>query len=262
MPGTEPYQHPSFSQPADTKVALWRYLDWFKFKWLVESSRLYMPSVKDFPDQLEGTAPQGEVDWWESSVRAASSPEQRDIIIMNRDKMLAFTKMFRPHYYVSCWHMNDAENTRMWHEYTQGPTSVAIRTTLPKLRQALPRYVEIGVVHYIDYQTDRLRETLNMFEYVMHKNAGPFAFEQELRAVALHPHEANVANHKHFTDNLYECEGQPTSRVFAPPIDLPLFIDAVVLHPASSDAHEVAVRTMCAEHRLPQPLHSVCASKC
>jgi hypothetical protein len=259
MPDVQPYQHPAFPQPADPNVRLWRYIDWFKFEWLVRYSRLYMPSVNDFPDKLEGTAPQGEVDWWERSIRNAPSPEQQAIIASNQEKILRFAKMFRPHYYVCCWHMNSAENPRMWHEYTKGPPSVAIRTTLSKLRQTLRAYVEIGVVRYIDYGTDRLPEALNMFEYIMHKNAGPFAFEQELRAVALHPIEADVAAYRYFSEHFFEREEQPASKVFAPPVNLATLLDCVVLHPKSTLDHQARAAALCTEHGLPPPVRSIAA---
>lgn len=99
MPDVQPHQHPAFPQPADRNVRLWRYMEWFKFEWLVKCSRLYMPSVNDFPDKLEGTAPQGEMDWWEGNIKKATIEGQRDVIRSNRKKIARFAEMFRPHYY-------------------------------------------------------------------------------------------------------------------------------------------------------------------
>ena len=140
----------------------------------------------------------------------------------------------------------------MWLTYTQGPPSVAIRTTYPKLRQALPSYVDIGVVRYINYKSDRLSEMPNIFEFLMNKDAEQYSFESEVRAVALKP-AANGEAQSHFEANFFEQSEPPHSRVFTPPIDVSTLIDAVVLHPKSSANDEAIMRALCTKHHLPDP---------
>ena len=149
------YQHPAFPQPHHPDVALWRYLDYSKFEWLLESKRLFMPSAEFLGEPLEGTEPVGNSIWWREKARLAETDKQREIIQRNQEKLSAFAKAFRNHYYVSCWHMNENENNRMWHEYTKSPESVAVKTTYSELHALLPDYIEIGVVRYIDYENEK-----------------------------------------------------------------------------------------------------------
>ena len=48
-------QHPSFPQPSNLNISLWRYMDIEKFKWLIQEKRLYMPTTEKLGDCLEGS---------------------------------------------------------------------------------------------------------------------------------------------------------------------------------------------------------------
>ncbi len=156
-----------------------------KFDWPVKNQRLFMPSAQFLGDPLEGVAPAGHIEWWMDLAENAESEVKREIIENNRKKLSAFAEAFRPNYYVSCWHMNAVESSKMWCAYTESSEAVAVTTTYRVLREALPKYVEIGMVRYIDYANEKL-PSLNMFEYITHKNIN-FCFERELRAVAFPP---------------------------------------------------------------------------
>ena len=181
----ESVQHPAFPQPANRSVALWRYMDSEKFRWLLEHGRLFMPGAEQLGDPLEGTTPRGELEWWQRAAADADTAEKRQIIKKNRNKLSRFAQAFRNHYYVSCWHRNPHENYAMWDCYTRTPQSVAIRTTYEALADCLPPFVQMGEVRYINYARDRL-PSMNMFEYIMHKDIG-YSFEQEVRFVAFPP---------------------------------------------------------------------------
>jgi hypothetical protein len=159
-------------------------------------------------------------------------------------------KMFRDHYYVGCWHMNPHENNAMWGCYTKKPESIAVRTTYAALREALPSYVEMGVVRYIDYATERL-PTMNMFEYIMHKDTN-YAFEREVRAVATPPavEELGLSD---FTSNLFESETVKGLHVYAPPVEIKKLVHGIVLHPEAPDAYVTAVRDFCDRNGIPPP---------
>ncbi len=137
------FRHPAFPQPADTSVTLWRYLDSEKFRWLAEHSRLLMPSADKLGDPLEGTTPDGELEWWQRAAAIADTEEKRQIIGENREKLSRFAQAFHNHYYVSCWHTNPHENYAMWDCYTRTPEAVAIRTTYEALSGCVPSYVQM-----------------------------------------------------------------------------------------------------------------------
>lgn len=212
-----------------------------------------MPNADHLGDPLEGTQPPGHDDWWDSLAAAATTDTERVNIAHNRQLLIRFAAAFRTRYYVSCWHMNTNENPTMWDRYTTQPESVAIRATFAKLRAALPAYVDIGKVRYIDYATDRL-PTLNLLEYITHKNKC-FWYEQELRAVAMHP-VVNGPAQQHFQEHHFQTEQDPTRRFYAPPIKLPTLVEAVILHPSASDAFAAQVTSLCNDSNLPLPQSS------
>ncbi|NTV46814.1 MAG: hypothetical protein HGB11_09935 [Chlorobiales bacterium] len=250
---SDEYQHPAFPPPPHPEVLLWRYLDFEKFDWLGGKRRLFMPSAQFLCDPLEGTMPDGHIERWRSLEADAASEEQRRIIRQNQEKIFAFAKAFRPHYYISCWHMNALENTKMWRCYTKSPDAVAVATSYRALRASLPAYVEIGMVRYIDYSSESL-PSLNMFEYITHKNIN-FCFEREVRAVALPPATEGLGA-SHFQANHFESESQNGFHVYAPEVDVAALIDRVILHPESSPAFVEKICSACDAAGLPEPVPS------
>jgi hypothetical protein len=242
----QPYNHPAFPQPNDPSIIIWRYMDFTKFKWLVEWGRLYMPSADQLGDPFEGTTPEGELEWWRREAANAISEEQQRIIEYNRGLLSRMAKNFRNQYLVSCWTMNQYENHAMWWCYTSQPEAVAIRTTYGTLRKCLPRYVEMGMVRYIDYASARL-PSMNLLEHIMHKDVY-WHLEQEVRAVAFFP---NVGVHSN--ENLYESESLPGSLVYAPPVDLSYLIHGLVLHPEANSTFEAEIIEICTKNGLARP---------
>jgi hypothetical protein len=249
------HQHPAFPQPKDPSIALWRYMDIDKFRWLVEFGRLYMSGVDRLEDPLEGTQPAGDKEWWRRNIENAVSEDKRRIIERNCELISKFARTFRDNYYVSCWHMNDSENPQMWRHYTTTPEAVAVKTTYSALKESLPHYLDIGMVRYIDYSTERL-PTMNMFQYITHKEIR-YRFEQEVRAVAFPPATAELGLDD-FNKNLFESESLPRFNICAPQVDFSKLIQEVVLHPYASSEFEATIASMCTKAGLPKPVPSSC----
>jgi hypothetical protein len=249
----EQIHHPAFPQHANPDTVIWRYLTPNKFEWMVNEGRLFMPNAAHLGDPLEGTQPAGDSNWWRSLASLAASEDERRTVEYNCDLISRFAVAFRTRYYVSCWHINEVVNHDMWKLYADSPESVAIRSTVAKLRAALPDYVDIGMIRYIDYDVDRL-PSLNMLEYVTHKNKF-FERERELRAVAMHPVVEGLAQ-QHFRTHHFQADNN-SCRVFAPPIDVSALVDSIFIHP---DAPEFFLKTMCSlceKHGLPIPPRAV-----
>lgn len=212
-----------------------------------------MPSAAHLGDPLEGLQPLGDKGWWGGLAAAAATDDERKVIEHNRELLSRFAAAFRTRYYVSCWHMNADVNPDMWRSYASQPDSVALRTTYAKLRAALPAYVGIGMVRYIDYAKERL-PTLNMFEYITHKNQC-FAHERELRAVAMHPVIEGL-DQQHFRSHHFESEKSTSFRVYAPEVDLGQLLEAVVLHRDAPEDFGEIVASLCIKAGLPAPTRS------
>lgn len=223
-----------------------------KFATLVSDGRLVLPNAAWLGDPLEGTTPEGRERWWASQFAAATSERERAVVEQNRSILAGFAAAFRGLYYVSCWHMNDEENPRMWREYTPSPESVAVQTTYSKLRAVLPEAVEMGMVQYMDYRTDSF-PGLNMFEYVTHKDLG-FSWEQELRAVAVRPLTPEL-DRDNFIGHYFQSNETPALRIYAPPVDLG-FVEVVLLHPQATDAFADRIAQQCEQAGLSSPVRS------
>ena len=247
MTDADEYKHPAFPQPADRNALIWRYMGLEKFASLVGRARLYMPRADLFlADDFEGTTPQAELDWWQAAAKNAATEEERRAIENSREQLSNFAREFRDKYYVSCWNMAPEENVAMWERYTKTPDSVAVRTRYSALQSQFDRnIVNVGIVRYIDYDTQRL-PSLNVLELITHKRHF-FSDEREVRAVmfALTPEPMwtkSIAPHL-----------TPDRRGFCPPIKIQTLIEGVVLHPQASREFRQEVTELCAAHGLPPP---------
>lgn len=234
-------------------MTLWRYMDTSKFEWLLSHGRLFMPLAGRLGDRWEGTMPKGHSDWWNESIAKAATEDQRATLVHNQTFIGKMAQVFRSHYYVSCWHRNDHENHAMWACYTSSSQAVAIKTRYELLVEALPEYVFVGNVRYVDYSIGR-QPSMNMFEVIMHKDAF-FTFEQETRAVAFPPAK-NPTDIFHFRDSNFTKTEDQTFRVFAPSVSVSRLITSVVLHPDATATFSDYIAALCAAHDLPAPVPS------
>lgn len=255
---SQEYQHPAFKAVPDSTV-LWRYMDDYKFVHLLQEARMWMTRIPDLSDTYEGTIPIGETEWWNRKAQEAGSENERLTYIHNRDFMSGFVCAARENWFVSCWTIRDVEYPRMWKEYTKSPSSVAVRSSYGRLRAALPSFVEMGRVGYIDYGAERIEDEtseLNIYHRVMHKHRPDFEWEREMRVFANinGPSEApwvQEARACHFAKS-----DNPNIRVLLPCVDLSQLIEAVVLHPLSTKEYRQQVSEMCLGASLPAPISS------
>jgi hypothetical protein len=169
--------HPCFRQPENKKLRLWRYTDFTKFVSLIASKKLFFRRSDLLDDPFEGSY---------SKANVALRPHvYKDIPKDKLDSMLSqmsnFSKWVREWTYINCWHANEHESAAMWKLYAQTNESVAIETDYQTLADTLPDNVFLGLVNYIDYDTEWLPEG-NTFYPFTHKRKS-FEHEREVRAV-------------------------------------------------------------------------------
>jgi hypothetical protein len=248
------YIHPAFPLPASPYIQLWRYLDAFKFRWLVENKRLFMPNTKNLGDDiLEGTTPKGEIAWWKYETKKAASQEHKNVLEHNFKLISSFAVKFRDNYFVSCWHMSNDESKTMWAKYTTTSEAVAVKTTYSNLRSCLPEYVMAGCVRYIDYNAARLGSG-NLLEHITHKDL-EFEYENELRAVAFRPPDG-AANSEHFKSHFFEQVDNPECLIFAPPVSPQSLIEGIIVHPDAPASFWDEVVSISEAHGLVRPVRS------
>ncbi len=83
--------------------------------------------------------------------------------------------------FINCWHMNEHESDAMWRLYARTSDAVAVQSTYARLHQALPSLTYLGVVEYMDYQTDWMPENNGFYRFMRKRKS--FEHERELRAL-------------------------------------------------------------------------------
>jgi hypothetical protein len=171
-------EHEVFVPPDNRNVKIWRYMDFTKFVSMLEHRGLYFPRADQLGDPFEGsvakrnllTRPEYYKDVMHATLLEQLSVFQRQIITVT---------------WVSCWHMNGYESAAMWKLYANAnqDEAIAIQSTYSQLEAALSVYDEIyiGVVRYIDYDTDIIPPHNTLFPLI-HKRKS-FEYEHEVRAV-------------------------------------------------------------------------------
>lgn len=146
-------RNPPLPIPREPHAAVWRYLNFAKFMWLLEAGALFLPYTELFSDALEGG-------------------KRRRVKDDDRARRAA----------VSSWHASDHESEAMWRIYSPPQEALAIRSTYERLRDGLPDYVRIHLVQYADSPPTSDDPLLPFF---FKRKA--YEHEKELRAVVGRP---------------------------------------------------------------------------
>jgi hypothetical protein len=174
--------HPVFLQPADTNAKLWRYMDFTKYLWLLESSALYFSRIELLGDPFEGTTTaarnQAVLDMLERA--PGSEYKQKEWIEHNA----RFRQQVRRGLFVNCWHMSTHESEAMWRLYAKTDESIAIQTTYTRLVDAFDEAVLVGAVRYVDYEEAVFPMSHDALWPAVHKRKS-FEHEREIRAIKL-----------------------------------------------------------------------------
>lgn len=173
-------QNPVLTQPTDMQVPVWRYMDFTKYVSLLDSGALFLPRVDLLDDPFEGTFGKGipptepiEIAGGQKSFVAVSDD--------HREGLRRLYRQLRNWTYVCCWHANEVESAAMWRLYSRTNEAVAIRTTYAALCKALPDYVDVGLVQYIDFESEWVPETNTLWPFFYKRES--FEHEREVRVV-------------------------------------------------------------------------------
>jgi len=172
-------KHPSFEEPEDSKAKIWRYLDLSKFLSMLEKDVLYFCRVDLLGDPFEGSRPRGEDAFWADLVERGEV--KKEVAEHNAGVSNDMRRMSRQRMYANCWHLNEQESAAMWHMYSHDAAPITVQSTFNRLRKSIPDNIHIGIVKYIDYETESVPYG-NSFNYFLHKRKS-FEHERELRAL-------------------------------------------------------------------------------
>ena len=174
--------HPVFESPLREECRIWRYLDFTKLVSLFESKTLFFSRADKLGDPFEGAWPRLNVE----GRRTIPPDVTKDKEATYLNQMQGLSEILRAWptcNAVNCWHINENESAAMWRLYLKSNEGIAIQSTFAGLRDAIidPRLVYIGIVKYIDYDTQWF-DAGNLFNALIHKRKS-FEHERELRAV-------------------------------------------------------------------------------
>jgi hypothetical protein len=187
-----PPAHPSFEQPSDPSVLVWRYRDLPKLLSLILRNELYLARLDRLPDKFEGTLPRT----MSEAVRhqlAALKPDMDPKQVENQIALLQEgARRIRRVLYVNCWHIAAYESEAMWRIYSGSDAGIAINLPYARLRDSIDAQMAyLGIVKYIEFECE-LFSVGNAFNAAMHKRR-EIEYEREARIVHLNvPIERNM----------------------------------------------------------------------
>lgn len=181
-------EHPTFIQPENEEVKVWRYMDFTKLISLIDSRRLFFTRADKFNDPFEGSYPKINVharSHLPDEMTKGMSDEQIKNLTESLKQSGEINKNWPRYTAINCWHMNNHESAAMWDLYLKSNEGVAIQSTYSKLKKSLTDEQDtyLGVVKYIDYDTEHL-DSGNILSPFVHKRKS-FEHEREVRALNL-----------------------------------------------------------------------------
>jgi hypothetical protein len=169
--------HPESILPPDD-TTLWRYMGLAQFLLLLETGSLWLRRADQFEDPLEGTLTDAEMEYLRS--HDAASPDHQLSIF---EGYLGATRLMRATAYASCWRADEGESMAMWGIYGKGGVTVAIKTTVGNLKQAISeslRRIFLGKVNYVNWRSAYFGNSpLGM----CFRKDSSYDYEKEVRAV-------------------------------------------------------------------------------
>ena len=239
----ENLEHDSFRQPDSTESRVWKYMDFTRFVALLHTQSLYYCRVDCLDDSFEGCVGRSALPDFEEAVGKGPGSHGR---------MSTFVEMARKHF-VNCWCMHEHESDAMWRIFGRDAgTGIAVRTTYSRLIDILPASDFIGLVTYLDYDTESFGLS-NLFNYVMHKRT-QFSYENEVRIVRSILDESM----SRLVGDKIECN--PPERGISVPVHIDLLVEDVVVSPYAPDWILKTVTAVAKRFGLSAPIrHSVLA---
>jgi len=228
-------------EPKDPTAPIWRYVEFWKLKDLVETGQLYLRRADRLDDEHEGLPP--------AEYERVLNLGKYDLNdIQKRDHDIGSLAQFRQSFYVNCWHLHIEETATMWARY--GRDGVAIVSRYDLLKRVVDPLLDKTMVGLIRYGTSHLTGW-NVVRFVTTKREEYFQ-EREVRAM-IWLTDTNDGMNRHF-----DLTNRPHDRpIYDPPatlpegirrdIDVASLIAGVVVSPFAPADRLAAVRALLAD---------------
>ena len=162
--------------PSDD-TCVWRYMTLEKFLYLIVKSKLHFCRSDKFTDKWENTWPEHLF----QKYNLGSYPAVADMVEDEKSPRQTVNDGNRASIFLNCWHMNKHESAAMWDSYAKWESSIAIASTIRKLKTVLrtDRCYSIDLVRYVEIET--YEDPSNQFVPYLFKRKS-FEHENEVRA--------------------------------------------------------------------------------
>lgn len=214
---------------------LWRYLDAAKFMDFLHNKTLYFSRGDQFEDKFEGSFTQ--------SIRHA-------IELSYKTNNIAFTyeefrQRIRERVFVNCWHRSPDDSIAMWNLYGKSACSVAITTTIGKLKktiedQHLAPPLSIERVQYVKHWRDP-KLNINPYSRVFAYKVKAYEHEKEVRVIM----DRSIA----------EFEASVTELGMSVPVSHKTLLRSIVIAPEAPLWFESLVRDLVNKYEISAPVN-------
>lgn len=232
---------PRISQGLKSDAVLRRYLDAAKFFDFLQNQTLFFCRGDKFEDKFEGA-------FTDSVKQAIESSYDKNKIAFTYDE---FRKRLRERVFINCWHKSSDDSMAMWSIYGKSSCSVAITTTVEKLKQAieqenLPHEISIEKVEYVRHWHNPALDIAPYSRVFAYKTKA-YEFEKEIRVIV-------DRFHTDFDTSISET-GIPIR------IQAQTLLRSVVIAPEAPTWFEQLVRDACIKYGVTAPVRRSMLSK-
>lgn len=158
---------------------LWRYMDLSKLVSMLDKQEIWLAKTDTVKDKHEGRIPDEIKERLSTAYKEFSDNDKSPV----RDEE-DFEDYLRKNTFISCWHKNTDENMVMWEIYARDINTVAIQTTVGRIKRSVLNDQLRGhslILQNIAYQqSDEVRGEL-LYEQYFFRKRRHFEFEKEVR---------------------------------------------------------------------------------
>ncbi|MCP4683119.1 MAG: hypothetical protein GY864_12355 [Desulfobacterales bacterium] len=229
------FEHPALKLP-DDNCAISRYMDFPKFESMLKRGSIFFSRADKQTDKFEGEYPSGMLAELERIWGILPSDDGASYTFLQWHKQKEI-----PSRLLSCWRVGLSKSRKIWSAYTESIESVAIQSTVKKIKNCFGRrenggpVVWIGEIRYGEKE-NRLPNSfhkwnVNYFLYPFFAKKEKYRCEEEVRATV------NISRNKQ--SNLNHTPDGCFIKA-----NLHVLIDSVHLHPDATEDFRYKVESM------------------
>ncbi len=232
---------PRVSPELKPDALLRRYLDAAKFFDFLQNQTLFFCRGDSFEDKFEGAF----TDSIKQAINQSYSKNKID------STFAEFRQRLRERVFINCWHKNPDDSMAMWSIYGKSSCSVAITTTVGRLRKAIeqaniPHEISIEKVEYVRHWND---PSLDIAPYsrVFSYKTKAYEFEREVRVIIDRFHE--------------DFDSAPVENGLPIIVQAQTLLRSIVIAPDAPRWFEQLVRDACLKYEITAPVRRSMLSK-